>query len=273
MKISVLMSVYGRDDPAYLGEALHSLGAQSRRADEIVLVEDGPLTPELARTIETFRADLNIVSVRLAENWGLAHALNEGLKRCQNELVARMDADDVCLPNRFEVQAARFEADPTLDVLGSSAIEIDQGGKRGALRRVPKTHEGIVENLWLCPFIHPSIMMRAARLRALGGYNSALRRRQDYELWFRCHRMGLRLANVDRPLILYRFTAATLGKQSLRLAWEQSMIGLKGVRSIGMPVWQQVACFAPVMRSLLPAAGNYALYRWMHGVRTRHLGE
>lgn len=274
MKISVLMSVYGRENPAYLSEALQSLAEQTRPAEEIVLVEDGPLTPELERTIESFRGRLNLVPVRLPENFGLAHALNEGLKHCRHELVARMDSDDICMPERFQVQADRFRADPALDVIGSAAIEIDQTGKHGALRIMPASHDSIVDNLWLCPFIHPSIMMRASRLRAVGGYRKEkLRRAEDYELWFRCCKQGFRFANIEEPLLLFRFTPATLRKLPPRLAWDQSMIGFRGARSIGMPLWKQAACFGPFFRSWLPVRANQAFYRWMQSVKARYFAR
>ncbi len=271
MKISVLMTLYGRDDAAHLVQALQSLVDQTRRADEVVLVEDGPLSPGLEKTIETFRASLNIVSVKLPYNVGLARALNEGLRHCSHEFVARMDADDICLPERFEIQAAYFIADPALDVVGSGAIEIDAEGRRGAQRAVPVLHGRIVENLWWCPFIHPSVMIKGSRLSGVGGYEETLLRRQDYELWFRCHKNGFRFANVAEPLILYRFTPATLRKQSFRSAWKQGVIGFKGARSIGMPLWKQVACFAPFIRSLLPVGVNRAVYRLMTGLKVRHL--
>lgn len=271
MTLSVLMAVHGGDDAAHLRQALESLAAQTRRADEVVLVEDGPLPAALAEAVAAFREPLGIVPLALPANSGLGAALAAGLDRCKGAFVARMDADDVCLPERFAAQLARFAADPALDLLGSPAIEIDAEGAQTGLRRVPEAHEAIVRDLWLNPFIHPSVMARTARLRAAGGYDAGLRRRQDYELWFRCARAGLRLANTTEPLLLYRFTPATLRRQSAGSAWEQGVIGFRGARSLGMPLWQQLACFVPFVRSLLPGWANRALYRWTQAARSRRM--
>jgi glycosyltransferase involved in cell wall biosynthesis len=98
------MSIYFKEKPEYLEACLRSLDEQELKANEVVLVEDGPISFDLKVVIDRFRKSLNIVSVPLRENVGLASALNEGLKHCSYELVARMDTDDVSLPNRFRLQ-------------------------------------------------------------------------------------------------------------------------------------------------------------------------
>jgi glycosyltransferase involved in cell wall biosynthesis len=123
--ISILMSVCFRDRADHLLAAMRSLVDQERPADEVVLVEDGPLDVVLSGLVEEFRSALQIKSVRLPENLGLGAALSEGLQHCSHELVARMDSDDVSLPPRLRRQAHQFDLYPRLDVLGSFAKEID----------------------------------------------------------------------------------------------------------------------------------------------------
>src|SRR5580658_8350857 len=101
MKLSVLMSVYAKEYPAFFRVSLESLAAQTLPADEIVIVEDGPLGEELKAVIEVYKSCLPIVSLRLPVNVGLGAALREGLNVCQGEYVARMDSDDICVPERF----------------------------------------------------------------------------------------------------------------------------------------------------------------------------
>ena len=261
MKLSALMAVHAKERPVFFKQALLSLEAQEVRADQLVLVEDGPLPKELLAIIAAFRDVLSIVSVRLERNLGLGAALNEGLMRCEYELIARVDSDDINLPCRFVAQLDMFRRDPELDIAGTAAIEIDEDDKKVAIRSVPLTHEAIMADMWKCPLIHPSVMFRKARLMQVGGYSTSLRRRQDYELWFRCANNGFRFGNIAEPLILYRFGAGTFQRQSWRSAWTQGVVGFRGSTVLGLAQWKRWACFFPFFRSLLPHPLNQTLYR------------
>lgn len=120
MYVSVLVSVYFKEKPEYLAACLLSLVNQTLKADEVILVEDGPISSALIAEIEKYRDVLNIVSVPLSENVGLARALNDGLKYCSHDLVARMDTDDIALPDRFEKQVAFMQSSP--DIAASSGF-------------------------------------------------------------------------------------------------------------------------------------------------------
>lgn len=101
MKFSVLMSLYIKENPQYLRECFESLVAQTHPADEIVLVFDGAVTPELEAVVSEFETKLPLSLVKLPKNLGLGKALNEGLKHCSHDWVFRMDTDDICVPERF----------------------------------------------------------------------------------------------------------------------------------------------------------------------------
>jgi glycosyltransferase involved in cell wall biosynthesis len=225
-----------------------------------VIVEDGPIGAELTDVIDEVRDVLAVKSVQLDSNVGLGGALHEGLQHCIHPLVARTDADDVSLPSRLELQLQRFKSDPGLDILGTFATEIDENSTPGVLRIMPTSHEEIVDKLWACPLLHPTVMFRRDRVLAAGNYDPLLRRRQDYELWFRCAHYGLRFANVEMPLILYRFNRRTHGRQSVRLAFEQARIGYRGVALQNMAYWKRLACFVPLARSLLPTWLQHRFY-------------
>ena len=126
LKFSVLMSVYENENSTYLYQCLMSLLNQTLKANEVILVEDGVIPQSLKDVIEQFRDKLNIRSIYLKKNHGLAVALNVGLKHCCYDLIARMDSDDICLPNRFEQQVNSFKEEKDLDVLGTFAQEIDK---------------------------------------------------------------------------------------------------------------------------------------------------
>ena len=263
MKYSVLMSVYAKDSPVYLDLALKSLVEQTHFVQQVVLVEDGQIPYELTVVINQYRSKINICIVKLAQNSGLGAALNEGLKYCTHELVARMDSDDICLPTRFKRQVTMFEDNPELSVLGSSAVEVDSFGHRGDVRSMPITHDDIMSSMWACPFLHPTVMFRRSKILALGGYDESLRRRQDYELWFRCAKAGYVFANIPEPLLLYRFDRLTHIKQSVPLALEQAIIGFKGTSLNNMELWKRFGCFIPFFRSLLPLSLQHFVYRYL----------
>ena len=265
MKLSVLLSVYGSESPDYLKQCFNSFLEQKRAADEIVLVEDGPLTPELNHIINSFLPVLPIQQVKLDVNVGLGMALNTGLLVCNGEYVARMDTDDILLPERFMVQLKFMEQFPEIDLAGCYATEIDERKSIKGIRSMPTGHTDIVNSLWTNPFIHPSVIFKRKKLLSVGSYNTKLRRRQDYELWFRCAKNGFKFANIPQSLIYYRFTEVTHKKQTIGLAWEQALIGLNGTAALKMPVWKRLACFIPFVRSLLPVN----LQNWLYSALKR----
>lgn len=260
---SVLMAVYGKDNPEYLSLSLQSLVDQTCRPAEVVLVEDGPIGSQLANAISSFEGVLNIHSVKLERNLGLGAALSIGLETCHSDIVFRIDADDIARPDRLQKQFAFLAQNSNVDIVGSFAIEIDRNGVEGMTRMRPVTHTRILNNLWANPFIHSATAFRRHRVLSAGGYDPSLRRRQDYELWFRCARHGLGFANIDEPLMYYRFDKETHKRQPLKLAYEQSIVGCSGARSLKMHWWKQLACFVPLLRSLFPVWTQHSLYRML----------
>mgnify|MGYP001222320532 CR=1 FL=1 len=116
---SCLMSCYHKDPVSLLRESMDSICSQTLKPDELVLVEDGELTQGHYILINEYRARLNIYSVKIPQNKGLGNALSVGLNYCKYDLVARMDADDVCLPTRFEKQIDFMQSNPKVDILGA----------------------------------------------------------------------------------------------------------------------------------------------------------
>ncbi|MFW6335220.1 MAG: hypothetical protein ACOC0W_08105, partial [Desulfosalsimonas sp.] len=155
----------------------------------------------------------------------------------------------------------QFAGDKDLDVLGSFAVDIDKNENRGMLRRKPAVHEDIVRSLWSNPFIHSTVMFKKDRVLAAGGYDTSLKRRQDYELWFRLASCGLKFANIPEPLVLYRFSHETHRKQPVKLAWQQARIGYSGACLLEMAWWKKAACFEPFLRSLLPGPMQHMVYK------------
>lgn len=264
MNFSVLMSVYSKEKPEYFNQAFLSIwDQQTLKPDQVVLVKDGLLTPELDALIEQWQTKLSqvLTLVELPHNVGLGAALNTGLQACRNDLVARMDTDDIARRDRFSLQVEYMNEHPECDVVGSYVVEIDSQGSRGRTRRMPVHHEEIFRLLWACPLIHPTVVIRKSRVLSVGGYDTKMRRRQDYELWFRCALNGIRFHNLPHSLLYYRFVDHTHRRQSKRLAWQQGIVGYTGSRSVGLPVQVALLAFVPFMRSLMPVFLQHPIYK------------
>lgn len=208
---SVLISVYRKEKPEFLKESLQSVFSQTLPADEVILVEDGPLTNELDSVINEFeQKESTLKVVKLPQNMGLGSALNEGLKFCKNEYVARMDSDDICFPERFEKQISYLKSHPDIDVIGSWTKEFyldNQGNKViTSLKRFPHS---IWENFKYCtkrcPVEHPAVIFKKKAVLAAGGYQHCYLF-EDYHLWARMFVNGCKFYNIQEPLLLFRIS-------------------------------------------------------------------
>jgi glycosyltransferase involved in cell wall biosynthesis len=272
MKFSVLISIYNKENIEYFNNAMESIwDDQILKPNEIILVQDGELTDALYKSIDKWKRKLDHILkiIPLKDNVGLGNALNIGLRECSHELVARMDTDDISTADRFKKQIDCFSSDERLDIIGSFATLIDENGILGDMRKMPIDHKSIYDNLFACPFIHPSVMFKKSSIVNVGGYNKSLIRRQDYDLWFKCAKADMKFFNIAEPLILYRFTPNTHNRQTFKVMMKQSLIGYKGVLSINQPYWKAIACFVPLIRSLLPMKIQHYLYLFMKKIDPR----
>lgn len=203
--ISVLMSVYSMEKPAFFAAALQSLVIQSRPAEQIVLVCDGPLTEELDNVIEIYGGILPLTVLRLPNNSGLSHALNAGLPACRREWLARFDSDDVCESFRFEKQWEFISRHPEIDVVGGNILEFSTDDTRpDSARVVRQSHLDIVGAArFKNPLNHVTVFIRNSAISAVGGYpHDALN--EDYSLWVKLMSKGYRFANMPDFLVRVR---------------------------------------------------------------------
>lgn len=204
---SVLMSVYIKEKPEYLATAMQSIFDQTVLTDDFVLVCDGPLTPELdaviSQKLAAYPEILHVV--RLEKNGGLGNALNVGIQHCRNELIARMDSDDICRPTRCEKQLALFRNKPELSIVSGIVEEFSSSPDIVDSRRVPpETHPEILafarkRN----PFNHPSVMYKKQAVEDAGGYQDFYLL-EDYYLWIRMLQSGAIGYNIQEPLLWMR---------------------------------------------------------------------
>lgn len=209
MKFSVLLSVYYKEKPNCLKESLSSIFNQRCLPTEVVLVEDGPLTCELNNVISEFLdKGLKIEIVRLAKNQGLGKALNEGLKHCSYDLVARVDTDDIAKPDRFERQIIAFRDHPELEVVGAWIDEFEGDVSNViSVRKLPENHSEIYQFAKKRnPINHPVVMFRKKAVLSVGGYQH-FPFFEDYDLWVRMLLNGSRFYNIQESLLYFRFSS------------------------------------------------------------------
>jgi len=204
---SVLIAVYQKDKSEYLDLSLSSIINQSIPPTEIILVKDGPIPTDLDRIIEQWRSRFNgeFKIISLDTNRGLGEALGIGLNACTNEIVARMDADDICELNRFEIQMDYLRKNSEIDVLSSCVAEFDfDHTKIGRYRKVPLSPGKIkVMAKFRNPINHMSVIFKKSSVISAGNYHHCLWF-EDYYLWARMMIKGYRFANLSEPLVRVR---------------------------------------------------------------------
>jgi glycosyltransferase involved in cell wall biosynthesis len=197
------MPVYNAGE--YLVGALDSILAQTFRNWELILINDGS-TDNSEDVIMRYAQyeDNRIYYIRNTENLQLIKTLNKGIGYCQGEYIARMDADDVCFPDRLRVQVEFLDSHPDYLMCGTNAIVINNKGKKnGQIRNLPDNDYLQVNMLFSPPFIHPSVMVRREVL-VRNPYNEAYKHVEDYDLWRRIARQG-KIANLGKDLLAYRW--------------------------------------------------------------------
>jgi glycosyltransferase involved in cell wall biosynthesis len=206
----------------HLAAALESICRQSLSEWQLIAVDDASTDGTAAMLDDLAQADSRVVVIHREVNQGQAACLNIGWKRADSELIARMDGDDICRPDRLDRQVEYMETHATIDVLGTGAVLIDEFGARLQTVTRPGEHADIVRRMYKeVPFLHPSVVIRRRFLDALGGYAPYLRRAQDLDLWLRGYRL-FTFHNLAEPLIEYRIptrpTTRTIAEGTFVLA-------------------------------------------------------
>ena len=219
---SILMSVYIREKPENLREAMDSIWDQTVKTNDFVLVCDGSLTDELNTVVEEMeKAHNDLRVIRLEKNGGLGRALRTGIQYCRNELIARMDSDDISRPDRCERQIKVFQERPEISICSGFVEEFRKTKDQVEARRVlPENSEEI--NAFLKkrnPFNHPCVMFRKSAVEKAGGYQDFYLL-EDYYLWIRMLTSGCIGYNIQQPLLWMR-VGSDLYKR--RAGWKYAM--------------------------------------------------
>lgn len=206
-KYSVLMSIYYKENPLYFEESIKSILNQTVKTNDFVLIEDGKLTKELEEVVTKYEKKFpNIFNIiRLEKNIGLGPALAIGIKKCKNELIARMDSDDISVPDRCEKELLTFSYDQSLDMVGSNIIEFTNDITNVQSYRVLPESDWEIKKYMRRrnPFGHPSVMFKKSKVLEAGNYRPYYLC-EDYDMWIRMAKIGAKFYNIQENLVYMR---------------------------------------------------------------------
>lgn len=229
-EFSIITSVYKKDKPEFVRVALESmLVNQSVKPTEIVLVQDGPVPSELSALVSAYekRYGNYFNVIRLSENKGLGNALRLGVENAKYDIIARMDSDDICMPDRFEKQLAYLEAHPECDIVGGQITEfIDMPNNIVGKREVPCDNEAIYQYMRSrCALNHPTVMFKKKSVIDAGNYQDWFWN-EDYYMWIRMMERGCVFANLPDVLVNMRSGLDQYGRRGGKKYFD-SEIGIK----------------------------------------------
>lgn len=211
-EISVVMSVYNGE--IFLKEAIESILSQSFTNFEFIIINDGS-KDATERVIQEYAQQDNRIKIISRENRGLVASLNEGVNIARSELIARMDADDIALPDRLNIQYKFMRDNHNVVCVGADPIIIDEDGEELTRLTTPSDNNKIQQQLLSghCPLEHPSVMFRRSVALSVGGYRKAFETAEDYDLWLRMGELG-ELANIQLPLLKYRYLNTSISAKN-----------------------------------------------------------
>lgn len=255
--VSVLMGVW--NGAPQVREAVESVLSQTVTDLELIVVDDdsSDATPAI---LGSFR-DPRLQVVRRARG-GLTSALNVALRLSRAPLVARLDADDLALPERLERQLAFLSTHPEIGLCGTAAREVDASGREVTVVRPPADDAGIRRALIRRnPFVHSSIVMRRAAVEQAGGYDEAFPVAQDYDLWMRMSRVT-RMANLPEPLVVRRLRPGRVSEaRDIERLRAEAKVRWRAVRSGAYSPWCALFVLRPILAQAVPPGARRVLRR------------
>ena len=264
--VSVAMSVH--NGQAYLREAVDSILGQTFADFDFIIVDDGSMD-ETADILRAYAAaDSRIKLIVNAQNIGLTRSLNKAIRRAEGQYIARMDADDIALPLRFERQMQYLKDAPEVGLLGTAYYEVNQRGRIIGERVFPATN-GELQKILIKynPFFHSSVMIRRRVLDEVGLYDENIPMAQDYDLWFRIAG-ATEIGNLSELLMKRRYAKEniSISKGDEQIFWAQQA-RRKAIERGQYSAWCRFYLFRPFLVSKTPAFLKYMVRKYLLGRR------
>lgn len=264
-KISVLMSVYNKENPIFFDIALKSIwDDQTVKPSEIILVQDGCVSRELKDVIINWQEKLGkaLKLIKNKNNIGLTKSLNKGIMECKGDFIARMDSDDISIPNRFELQIDYFRKNPKIDVLGGSMNEFNEKTTSINIRTYPKSNDKVLKKISISsPICHPSVMFRRRVFDQGNRYDERYKTSQDIDFWFKLLKKGYSFSNLEEVIINFRIKNNFAQRRSLNKAVDEFKIYFNGTISLFGYSYKLIFPVFRLLTRLLPSCFINILYR------------
>lgn len=257
--ISIIMGVYNCEDS--LKTCIQSIQNQTYPNWEFIICDDNSSDKTLDVAKRIADKDRRIKVIHHERNCKLPATLNHCLSMANGKYIARMDADDISFPKRFEQQVRILETHPEIAVVGGAIIPFDEHSEKKA--RIPKKYPKAQDLVKDVPFYHPTIMMRKKVYEALGGYTEAKRtiKGQDMDLWFRFYAKGYIGYNIQIPVLKYHESIGDYkSKRNFVSAWGMTKTRLIGFRLNRFPIYFYPFAFKPLLAILIPKKLMYLLH-------------
>lgn len=265
MGISVIMSVYKAESSDNLDKALNSIWTnQSYKPNEIILIEDGPLTDDLYIVIQKWNKELgeSLVIIKNEQNIGLTKSLNKGIAIAKNTFIARMDSDDISHPLRFEKQISFLKSNEEISVVGGAIQEFNRENECLNIRHYPKTNDDILSYIYKAsPLAHPAVMIRKEIFDNGLTYNERYKTSQDLALWYDVLCKGYKIANIEDIVLYFRREDGVYKRRGKDKAVNEFKIYINGIsRLYGVVTWRYIFPLARLVARLMPTTIVKFLY-------------
>lgn len=250
-KISILMAIYNAEST--MDVAIDSILNQTYTNWQFIICDDCSTDGTYAKLLEyKEKYPEKFIVVKNEVNSKLSYSLNHCLKYADGEYVARMDADDISLPERFEKQVEYLENNPDKAVVGTSMIRFDDTGDFGKLMSHQKPDKYVFKNA--VPYFHATIMMRREAMEQIGGYTVCARteRGQDLDLWFKFYAAGFEGDNLPEYLYKVREDRNAIKRRKLKYDINATKTCLIGYKMLKFPFWWKIYAFKPVLSHFIP---------------------
>lgn len=268
------MAVYASEKAVYLNKAFESIWVnQILKPTQVIVIEDGKLPKELSEVIKKWENLIGRAYYRVVneENIGLTKSLNKGLRIVTGDYIARMDSDDISMPDRLKHQKEFLDNHPEVAIVGGSLQEFDEENDCLGVRKYPKTNDDVLKYIHRAsPLAHPTVMMRREIFDNGLRYDECYRTSQDIALWFDALAAGYKIGNLSEVTLKFRRNGDVYKRRSRKKAVNEFKIYMRGIyRLNGIFTYKYIYPLARFVFRMMPVG----VVRWIYGssIRTAFL--